>query len=73
MLLTCLAVGCKGKITGLNARGKKRRRLLDLGFIPGTVVEAKRKSPSGDPVAYLVRGTVLALRCEETDLVRIAC
>ncbi len=71
MLLTNLNIGNKGKITKLTARGNKRRRLLDLGLIPGTTVEAKRKSPSGDPIAYLIRGTVLALRKEETNLIKI--
>jgi ferrous iron transport protein A len=42
-----------------------RRRLLDLGLIPGTVVEAIGKSPAGDPVAYRIRGAVIALRREE--------
>ena len=72
MLLTSLKPGNKGEIIDLSARGKQRRRLLDLGLIPGTTVETKRKSPSGDPIAYLIRGTVLALRKEETNLVKIS-
>lgn len=71
MLLTNLDIGHKGKIVNITARGNQRRRLLDLGLIPETTVEAKRKSPSGDPIAYLIRGTVLALRKEETNLVNI--
>lgn len=73
MLLTELPIGFQGEITNLSARGRQRRRLLDLGLIPGTNVIARRKSPSGDPIAYLIRGTVLALRKEETDLVEISC
>jgi len=49
-------------VTGLTAEGLVRRRLLDLGFVPGTVVEAVGRSPFGDPTAYAVRGTVIALR-----------
>jgi len=71
MLLTTLPIGRKGEITELTARGGQRRRLLDLGLIPGTTITAKRKSPSGDPTAYLIRGTILALRKEETDLVEV--
>lgn len=71
MLLTNLGVGNKGEVTDITARGKQRRRLLDLGLIPGTIVEVKRKSPSGDPIAYLIKGTILALRKEETDLVKV--
>ncbi|MFP4015455.1 MAG: ferrous iron transport protein A [Halanaerobiales bacterium] len=72
MLMSNLPIGGSGEITELAAKGKQRRRLLDLGLIPGTTVIARRKSPSGDPIAYLIRGTVLALRKEETDLVEVS-
>ena len=39
-----------------------RQRLLELGFIPGTIVRAVQISPLGDPVAYEVLDTVIALR-----------
>ncbi|MFW5976635.1 MAG: FeoA family protein [Bacillota bacterium] len=71
MKLTDLENGDKVSITKLSANGKKRRRLLDLGLIPGTKIKAIRKSPSGDPTAYLIRGSILALRKEETDLVLV--
>lgn len=71
MYLTNLPLGSKGKVVKLTAKGKKRRRLLDLGLIPGTVVEAIRRSPSGDPTAYIIRGTVLALRSEETNFIEV--
>ena len=41
---------------------KLRQRLLDIGIIPGTKVKCVRISPFGDPKAFLVRGTVIALR-----------
>ncbi len=72
MLLTNLPLKNTGKIVDLLAQGNQRRRLLDLGLIPGTTVVAKRKSPSGDPIAFLIRGTVLALRKEETGLVEVS-
>ena len=40
----------------------QRQRLLELGFIPGTSVRAVQVSPLGDPVAYEVLDTVIALR-----------
>lgn len=52
-------------ISELLADGEGRRRLMDLGFTPGTRVEVIRRSPLGDPTAYGVRGTVIALRSEE--------
>ncbi len=71
MLLTKLNTGEKAIITELVADESKRRRLLDLGLIPGTKITAKRKSPSGDPTAYLFRGTIIALRSEEAGLIHI--
>ncbi|MEZ4455392.1 MAG: metal-dependent transcriptional regulator [Gemmatimonadales bacterium] len=43
-------------------QGPQRRRLLDLGVLPGTEITAELRSPSGDPVAYRVRGALIALR-----------
>ncbi len=43
-------------------RGPERRRLLDLGVVPGTRVEIDLVSPGGDPTAYLIRGASIALR-----------
>ncbi len=63
--LHMLPVGCFGKVSVLTAADHVRRRMLDLGFIKNTVVEALRRSPSGDPTAYQVRGAVIALRSEE--------
>ncbi len=49
-------------IKEIKTEEKLRQRLLDLGFIPGTKVKCVRISPFGDPKAFLVRGTVIALR-----------
>ncbi len=66
--------GQVAKVLGLSpaCRGAERRRLLDLGFVPGTEVAVDLVSPTGDPTAYRVRGTVVALRREQAGLVRIA-
>lgn len=45
--------------------GDMRRRLLDIGLIPGTRVECIGKSPRGDPKAFLIRGAVIAIRAED--------
>lgn len=39
-----------------------RRRIFDLGLVPNTVIKVLQKSPFGDPTAYFIRGTVIALR-----------
>lgn len=71
MELTALPIGKSAIITGLKAKGPTRRRLLDLGLIPATKIEAVRRSPAGDPVAYKVRGAIIALRSEESRLISV--
>lgn len=42
--------------------GQQRRRLLDLGIVPGTRIKAMLQGAGKDPIAYLVRETTIALR-----------
>lgn len=57
-----LRVGGCGRVLGFDAGCAMRRRLLDLGFTEGARAECLFDSPQGDPRAYRVRGTVIALR-----------
>ena len=57
-----LPQGESARVTALDFTGAKRGRMLDLGFIPGGIVTAVQESPFGDPVAYQVLDTVIALR-----------
>ena len=67
--LSSLSVGEKGKVMGISkkCRGQQRRRLMDLGVVPGTEIEVEMKSIGGDPVAYRIRGTSIALRKNQAD------
>ena len=71
--LASLKLGEKGSVLNLSraCRGLERRRLMDLGIVPGTIVEAEMKSASGDPTAYRVRGSLVALRKEQADQIHI--
>ncbi len=69
--LTRLPVGKMAEVVSIGAQGVSRNRLLDLGLVPTTIVEAIRKSPAGDPVAYKIRGAVIALRSEESCQIRV--
>lgn len=60
-----LSVGEHGTVCQLRTTGTMRRRLLDIGLIENTVVECVGKSPAGDPLAFLIRGAVIAIRCED--------
>jgi DtxR family Mn-dependent transcriptional regulator len=72
--LSGLRPGGRVRVTGLSpaCRGQERRRLLDLGFVSGTLVEVDMVSPAGDPTAYRVRGSVVALRREQASLIRVS-
>jgi DtxR family Mn-dependent transcriptional regulator len=52
-------------------QGPQRRRLLDLGVVPGTVVEPELASSRGDPVAYRIRGALIALRREQAEWIEV--
>ena len=58
-------IGSVCRVTKLTANGFIQRRMLDLGIVEGTKIEVLHQSPLGDPIAYQIRGTVIALRKEE--------
>lgn len=60
-----LSPGERGTVKEITLTGSMRRRLQDIGLIPGTPVECVGKSPLGDPSAYLIRGAVIALRASD--------
>ncbi len=62
-----LHVGKKAKVQSLMVKGAIRRRMLDLGVIEGTEIASLFQSPSGNPVAYMIRGAVIALRSDITS------
>ncbi|MCB9455949.1 MAG: ferrous iron transport protein A [Anaerolineaceae bacterium] len=66
-----LQMGQIATVTTLNSTGLNRRRLLDLGILPGTAITVEMRSPLGDPTAYRVRGSVIALRREQSREIEI--
>ena len=67
MSLNHVAEGQTDRVDELLATGSIRRRLLDIGLVEGTNVSCLQKSPAGDPVAYLIRGAVIAIRSEDSS------
>lgn len=65
--LSDLPWGAGAEVVALDPslRGFVRRRLLDLGFTPGTRVASGLRTFTGDPRAYRVRGTTIALRTDQ--------
>lgn len=69
--LHMVPLGSCSKVKEIIADGCSRRRMLDLGLILDTEVKSLRKSPSGDPIAYQIRGAVIALRSEEASKILV--
>lgn len=71
--LADLAPGESARVVRLSAacQGPQRRRLLDLGAVPGTLVAAEFASPGGDPTAYRIRGALIALRRAQALLIQV--
>ncbi len=71
--LSDLAVGEHAEVVelGSECHGFSRRRLLDLGLTPGTGIEVALDPAFGDPRAFRVRGTTVALRMQQTRQVWI--
>lgn len=69
--LSDLEIGSRAVIVSLSPsiRGTERRRLLDLGLVPGTIVTATLRGPFSGPTAFSFRGTQIALRREQTEQV----
>jgi len=70
--LNDLPLNKKGSIKKLNCNETIRRRLLDLGFIEGTCITPILVSPSQDPRAFSIRGTLIAIRKEDANFINIS-
>ena len=69
--LNTLRVGESALVSHIEAEPAMRRRLLELGLVPGARVTCAAVSPAGDPAAYLIRGAVIALRSRDAAGVRL--
>jgi ferrous iron transport protein A len=49
-----------------------RRRLMELGLVPGTKVRVEKVAPLGDPLELSARGCTLSIRAAEARAVDVA-
>lgn len=66
-----MKTGQTAVILSLDTEGSIRRRLIDLGLIEGTRVRCMLRKRRGESAAFLIRGTVIALRREDACHIRI--
>jgi DtxR family Mn-dependent transcriptional regulator len=71
--LSLLKKGEEAEVLGISraCRGPQRRRLMDLGIVPGTIISMEMASAGGDPKAYNIRGAMIALREDQAEFIHI--
>jgi len=71
MTLEELSNGQTGLITKVRGRGVFRKRILEMGFIPGKEVEVIRSAPLKDPVEFKILDSLVSLRRAEANLIEV--
>lgn len=71
MTMDRLSAGQRGLVLKVGGSGPFRRRLLELGMLPGTEVVRTGQAPLGDPLSFRVRGAVLCLRKVEASAIEV--
>lgn len=61
--------GNKVKVIQIRGKGPAKRRILDMGMVPGVEIEVVKKAPFGDPLEFKVKGYNLSLRKTEAELI----
>jgi ferrous iron transport protein A len=72
MVLSEIKPGQIVQVVSVAGQSSFRRRLMELGLVPGTRVELLRVAPLGDPVELLVRGASLSIRKAEASVIEVA-
>ena len=70
--LSELPLNSLGYISKINCNENIKRRLLDIGLTSGTSVECVLESPGKDICAYLIRGSVIAIRKVDAKEVEVS-
>lgn len=67
-----LKYGEKVKISSIDTSNPSHQRILEIGFTPGQEIEIMNKSVFDDPIAFSVRGTLIAMRKKEADCIIVS-
>ena len=72
MTLNHAKIGKVYKIVQTKGEGAQKRRLLDMGFTPNTEIFLAHTAPFGGTVLVSLRGFMVALREDASELIEIA-
>ena len=71
MKLSDIEIGGRAVIVKVAGHGGFRRRIVEMGFIKGKVVEVVNRAPLGDPIEYSVMGYNVSLRRSEAEKIEV--
>ena len=66
-----LRVGQRGIVVRVGSKGPVKRRMMDMGLVPGSEVSVRRVAPLGDPIEFTVKGYSLSLRKSEAQDIQV--
>lgn len=69
--LADLRPGSSAIVTAICGASRIASRLMEMGFVPGAIVEVLRRAPFGGPVQYRVRGVSVSMRAAEASCVSV--
>lgn len=71
MRLIELGIGEKAIISKVKGRGAFRKRIMEMGFVPGQEIQPIKKAPLNDPIEYRIMGYDISLRNSEAELIEV--
>lgn len=71
LYLNGLELNKTGKVLDIQCDRNSKRRFFDLGIIKGTEITPLFRSPFSDPTAYEINNTVIAIRDEDANMIRV--
>ena len=69
--LNDLKPGQEGTVVSIGEKGPMKRRIMDMGVTPGTLIKVIKVAPLGDPIEVNIRGYELSLRKSEAEHIQV--
>lgn len=66
-----LTFGEKGIINSIDLSHPSSRRILEIGFTPGQEIELITRTAFNDPLAFSLRGSIIAMRKNEAASIKV--
>ncbi len=65
------SMGREYVVVSINCNGVVKRRILDMGIIPGAKIRVLRTAPLGDPLEVIVSGFPISIRKSEAACIEV--